>query len=72
MKKSKYTDSQIIAILNEADRVIYQKHLEGFNYEEIAEQLNMTEGQVRGRVFRSKDIIRKKKDVILKMLNGSK
>ncbi len=67
---AKEIKEKILAFLNENDREIYKKHIAGYNYIEIADDLGLTEGQVRGKIFRMKDSIRKNKDNILNMING--
>lgn len=49
-----------IALLNEPDRTIVRMQLEGYNYEEIGEAVNMTEKNVSVRLVRIKDKLRKK------------
>ena len=49
-----------IALLDEPDRTIVRMQLEGYNYEEIGEAVNMTEKNVSVRLVRIKDKLRKK------------
>ena len=49
-----------IALLDEPDCTIVRMQLEGYNYEEIGEVVNMTEKNVSVRLVRIKDKLRKK------------
>ena len=48
-----------IALLDEPDRTIVRMQLEGYNYEEIGEAVNMTVKNVSVRLVRIKDKLRK-------------
>ncbi|MBO4599651.1 MAG: sigma-70 family RNA polymerase sigma factor [Bacteroidales bacterium] len=48
-----------IALLDEPDRSIVRLQLEGYSYEEIGEQVGMTEKNVSVRLVRIKDKLRK-------------
>lgn len=48
-----------IALLAEPDRTIVKLQLEGYNYEEIGQQVGMTEKNVSVRLVRIKDKLRK-------------
>lgn len=48
-----------IALLTEPDRTIVRLQLEGYNYEEIGQQLDMTEKNVSVRLVRIKEKLRK-------------
>ena len=48
-----------IALLQEPDRSIVRLQLEGYSYEEIGQQLGMTEKNVSVRLVRIKEKIRK-------------
>ena len=48
-----------IALLPEPDRTIVTMQLEGYSYEEIGQQLGMTEKNVSVRLVRIKEKIRK-------------
>ena len=48
-----------IALLDEPDRSIVRLQLEGYNYEEIGQQVGMTEKNVSVRLVRIKEKLRK-------------
>ena len=53
-----------IALLDEPDRTIVKLQLEGYSYEEIGQQLDMTEKNVSVRLVRIKERLRKQFDKI--------
>ena len=53
-----------IALLDEPDRTIVKLQLEGYSYEEIGQQLGMTEKNVSVRLVRIKERLRKQFDKI--------
>jgi len=52
-----------IALLTEPDRTIVRLQLQGFNYQEIADQVGMTEKNVSVRLVRIKEKLRKSMNI---------
>ncbi|MBR1549949.1 MAG: sigma-70 family RNA polymerase sigma factor [Bacteroidales bacterium] len=49
---------QLIQLLEEPDRTIIRRHIEGYNYEEIAQQTGLTANNISVRLVRIKERLR--------------
>jgi len=64
----KNTLEYVLSFLPESQKEIYKCYLEGYSYEEIAEQTGLTKNQVRGRIERSNKSLKEHRSLIRQLL----
>ncbi len=58
----------VLSFLPEGQRTVYRLYLEGYSYQEIARKIGLKQGQVRGRIDRGNQKLRKHRQLIHQLL----